>query len=148
MQRTDSLKRSWCWEWLKAGGEGDDRGWDSWTASPTQWTWPLTLDVGEGPGGLVCCSPWVVKSRIRLRDWTELTDISEENCWVGVHRGWQWEGMSSHPCILLFTLWNYYSVEWDRFFPQVMYGAYVLFLTLKFTVRGLKFLSEPNFLLW
>ena len=27
------------WERLKAGGEGDDRGWDGWTASPTQWTW-------------------------------------------------------------------------------------------------------------
>ena len=32
-------KRLWCWEKLKAGGEGDDRGWDSWIASPTQWTW-------------------------------------------------------------------------------------------------------------
>ena len=32
------LKRPWCWESLKAG-EGADRGWDSWTASPTQWTW-------------------------------------------------------------------------------------------------------------
>ena len=33
------LKRLWCWERLKAGGEGDDRGWDGWMASPTQWTW-------------------------------------------------------------------------------------------------------------
>ena len=33
------LKRPWCWERLKAGGEGDDRGWDGWMASPTQWTW-------------------------------------------------------------------------------------------------------------
>ena len=32
------LKRPWCWERLKAG-EGDDRGWDGWMASPTQWTW-------------------------------------------------------------------------------------------------------------
>ena len=32
-------KRPWCWERLKAGGEGDDRGWDGWMASPTQWTW-------------------------------------------------------------------------------------------------------------
>ena len=29
----------WCWERLKAGGEGDDRGWDGWMASLTQWTW-------------------------------------------------------------------------------------------------------------
>ena len=32
-------KRPWCWEGLKAGGEGDDRGWDGWMASPTWWTW-------------------------------------------------------------------------------------------------------------
>ena len=32
-------KRSWCWERLKAGGEGDDRGWDGWMASPSRWTW-------------------------------------------------------------------------------------------------------------
>ena len=32
-------KRLWCWERLKAGGEGDHRGWDGWMASPTQWTW-------------------------------------------------------------------------------------------------------------
>ena len=39
MRRTDSLERPWCWERLKAGGEGDDRAWDGWMASPTQWTW-------------------------------------------------------------------------------------------------------------
>ena len=33
------LKRPWCWERLRAGGEWDDRGWDGWMASPTQWTW-------------------------------------------------------------------------------------------------------------
>ena len=31
-------KRPWSWERLKAG-EGEDRGWDGWMASPTQWTW-------------------------------------------------------------------------------------------------------------
>ena len=38
MQRTH-LKRPWCWERLKAGGEVDDRGWDGWMASPTWCTW-------------------------------------------------------------------------------------------------------------
>ena len=33
------LKRPWCWERLKEGGEGDDREWDGWMASLTQWTW-------------------------------------------------------------------------------------------------------------
>ena len=35
------LKRPWCWERLKAGGEGDNRGWDVWMASPTRWMWVL-----------------------------------------------------------------------------------------------------------
>ena len=39
MWRTDSLEKTWCWERLKARGEGDDRGWDGWMVSPTQWTW-------------------------------------------------------------------------------------------------------------
>ena len=33
------LKRLWCWERLKAEGGGDNRGWDGWMASLTQWTW-------------------------------------------------------------------------------------------------------------
>ena len=33
------LKRPWCGERLRAGGEGDNRGWDGWMASLTQWTW-------------------------------------------------------------------------------------------------------------
>ena len=32
-------KSPWCWERLGAGGEKDDRGWDGWMASLTQWTW-------------------------------------------------------------------------------------------------------------
>ena len=32
-------KRPWCWESLKAGEEGDNRGWDGWMASLTWWTW-------------------------------------------------------------------------------------------------------------
>ena len=39
MGRTDSLEKTLCWERLKARGEGDDRGWDGWMASPTWWTW-------------------------------------------------------------------------------------------------------------
>ena len=39
-------KRLWCWERLKVGGEGDDRGWDGWMASPTQWTWVCASSGG------------------------------------------------------------------------------------------------------
>ena len=56
------LKRLRCWERLKAGGEGEDRGWDGWMASPTQWTW-VWVNSGSWwwQGGLACCSPWDYK---------------------------------------------------------------------------------------
>ena len=39
MWRADSLEKTWCWERLRSRGEGDDRGWDGWMASLTQWAW-------------------------------------------------------------------------------------------------------------
>ena len=39
MRRIDSLEKTLTLEGLGAGGEGDDRGWDGWMASPTWWTW-------------------------------------------------------------------------------------------------------------
>ena len=74
MQRTASLEKPWCWERLKAGGEGNDRGWDGWMASPTQWTW---VWVNSGiwwwtgrPGVLQSMGS---QSQTQLSDWTELT---------------------------------------------------------------------------
>ena len=40
------LKRTWCGERLRAGGDGDDRGWDGWMASQIQWTW-VWVDSGS-----------------------------------------------------------------------------------------------------
>ena len=45
MWRTDSWKRPWCWERFKVGGKGDNRGWDGWMASATQWTWVWVSSV-------------------------------------------------------------------------------------------------------
>ena len=39
MWRANSLEKPWCWERLKARGEGDKRGLDGWVSSPTLWTW-------------------------------------------------------------------------------------------------------------
>ena len=39
MQILTHWTRPWSWERLKAGGEGDDKGWDGWMASLTWWTW-------------------------------------------------------------------------------------------------------------
>ena len=36
LQRADSLERPWSWERLRAGREGDNRGWDGWMVSLIQ----------------------------------------------------------------------------------------------------------------
>ena len=52
-------KRPWCWERLKAGGEGDNRGRDGWMASLTQrHEFEETPGDSKGQGSLACCSPW------------------------------------------------------------------------------------------
>ena len=59
MGRTTHLKRPWCWERLRAGGEGDNKGQDGWMASPTQWTW-VWVDSRSWwwTGNLPCCGSW------------------------------------------------------------------------------------------
>ena len=74
-------KRPWCWERLRAGGEGDDRGWDGWMASLTRWTWAWVNSGSwwwtERPGML-----WFMGSQRVGHDWatplnwTELDQLS------------------------------------------------------------------------
>ena len=59
-------KRPWCCERLKVGGEGDDRRWDGWMASLTQWTW-----VWINSGNWCSVVHGVTKCWTRLSDWTE-----------------------------------------------------------------------------
>ena len=74
------LKRPWCWEGLGAGGEGDDRGWDGWMASPTQWTW-VWVDVGSWwwtgrPGVLPSMGSQKVRHDWATElNWTELVQL-------------------------------------------------------------------------
>ena len=72
------LKRPWCWERLKEGGEGDDRGWDGWMASLTQWTW-VWVNSGSGwwtgrPGVLHYMGSQRVGTQ--LSKWTELNVVA------------------------------------------------------------------------
>ena len=39
MRRADSLEKTLILGKIESEGEGDDRGWDGWMATPTQWTW-------------------------------------------------------------------------------------------------------------
>ena len=75
MWRADSFEKTLMLGKLRAGGEGDDRGWDGWVASPSQWTW-VCVNSGSlwwtGRPGLL----WLMGSqrvgREWLSDWTEL----------------------------------------------------------------------------
>ena len=70
-------KRPWCWKRLRVGGEGGDRGWDGWMASPTLWTWVwVNSGAGDGQGSLACCSPWGHKESDTTEplNWTDIYD--------------------------------------------------------------------------
>ena len=55
-------KRPWCWERLREGGEGGNRGWDGWMASLVHWTWVWANSRRQWrTGNLMCCIPWNCK---------------------------------------------------------------------------------------
>ena len=70
------FKRPWCWQRLKVG-EGDDRGWDGWMASLTQWTlslnrlWEVVMDRQAWHAAV----HGVTNSQTRLSNWIELKQI-------------------------------------------------------------------------
>ena len=73
------LERPWCWERLKAGGEGDYRGWDGGMPSLTQWAWVWVNSVSwwwTGRPGML--QPMGSQSQTWLSDWTELDFSSLE----------------------------------------------------------------------
>ena len=76
-------KSPWCWERLKAGGEGGDREeWVGWMASPTRWT-QLWASSGSWwwTESLVCCSPWGRKESDTTErlNWTELKGFGDRS---------------------------------------------------------------------
>ena len=81
MRRAESWEKPWCWEGLGSGGEGDDREWDGWMASPTQWTWVWASSVSwwrtGRPGVLqsVGCKESDTTERL---NWTELNIYTME----------------------------------------------------------------------
>ena len=76
----------WCWERLKAGGEGDDRRWGGWMASTTRWTWVWASSrswwwTGK-PGMLQSLGS---QSQTQLSDWYELNCACQS--WVRAAEG-------------------------------------------------------------
>ena len=110
-------KRLWCWEGLKAGGEGDNRGWDGWMVSLTQWTW-VWVNSGSWwwTGGLACCDSWGHRE----------SDTTEPLIWSDVLRV---------SCSFPFTV-EKYSTAWQNYklidpFPVTEHLDCFLFLAIK-----------------
>ena len=84
-------KRPWCWERLRAGGEGNDRGWDGWMASLTQCTWVWASSESWWWTG----RPGVLQSTAS-QSWTRLSD------WTDQQSGFLTIGPSGKSLSLLF----------------------------------------------
>ena len=94
------LKRPWCWERLNEGEEGDDRGWNGWMVSTTQWTW---VWVNSGSWSWTG-RPGVLQSmgsqRVR-HDWvTELNGCTPNSSYLC----YRWLQNIPHYCMIVWTL--------------------------------------------
>ena len=104
-------KRLWCWERLKAGGERDNRGWDGWMASLTQWTW-VWASFGSWwwtgkPGMLQSMGS---QSWTRLSNWTELKiRLLSSSCLYLLHLAGSCQIHLSPACFSLITP-SYFTV--------------------------------------
>ena len=92
MQRADLLEKTLMLGKMRAGGERDDRGWDGWMASLTQWTWvwasPESWWWTVKPGVLLFMGS---QSRTWLSDWTESN-------WQFIRAAWGISGNSFRKC--------------------------------------------------
>ena len=67
-------KRPWCWERLRAGGEGDEDEMVGWHHRLNGHESEQTLGDREWPGSLACCSPWGRKEFWTwMSNWTTTT---------------------------------------------------------------------------
>ena len=127
------LKRPWCSESLRSGGEGDDRGWDGWMASLTQWAWVWVSSGSWWWTGRPGMLQPMGSQRVR-HDWaTELTD------WLV-----PWSRIPPQPLELeaqSLSHWNTREVPftslpltWPSLLPSVMPDSYRFLTQIRFGV--------------
>ena len=101
---------------LRQKRKGDDRGWDGWMASPTWWTWVwVNSGVGDGQGGLACCSSWGCKEldMTERLNWTDLNRVYTSQCY---------SLNLSHPLLPFPPLSNYQCLPQELFFSATFQG--------------------------
>ena len=99
MQKPTHWRRPWCWERLKAGGEGDEIvGWHHWLNGHE---FEQGLGVGDGQGSLACCDPWGCKEwdTTERLNWTESFASPDAEKPLFSYHKWVklWMGCSSYP---------------------------------------------------
>ena len=106
---SEHLKRPWCWESLKAGGEGDDTGWDGWMASLTQWTW---VWINSGSWWWTG-RPGVLQSK-GSQSWTQLSEWTNTQKRCPFHyRGLECKSRKSRNTWSNRQIWPW-NTEWSR----------------------------------
>ena len=123
-------KIPWCWERLRAGGEGSGRGWDGWMASPTQWTWVWASSGKWWRTGEAWCAAihGAAKSRTQLSDWTTTTKVYDSLSkydWVTVKQrllgDWSFWWVTHGFSLRVKELWWIWGAgtQWDFRFAEV-----------------------------
>ena len=89
MKAATHWKRPWCWARLRAGGEENDRGWDSWVASLTQGTWVWAnsrrwwrtekSDVLKSMGSQTVGHDWVTEQQQRSKSLDLLWEVQKRD---------------------------------------------------------------------
>ena len=116
-QELTHWKRPWCWERLKAGGEGEDRGWDGWVASPTQWTWTWANSRRQWRTG----TPGVLPSMGSQRaghDWATKQQQEQPVSTRPLHQD---------PCFSDAFSWNVLNTEQIKYICVTIINIYVLY---------------------
>ena len=102
-------KKPWCWERLRAGGEGDDRGWDGWMASSTRWTW-VWVNSGScwwtGRPGML---QFMGSQRIG-HYW--VTELNLSEVWTNLKMGNSWSYILG---------WGKWGAHFHEFYTQDLY---------------------------
>ena len=112
MRRSDSFEKTLTLGKIEGRRRGDDRGWEGWMASPTQWTW-VWVDSGSwwwtGRPGML----WFMGSQRVGHDWATELNWTERVC--NTIKGLKQEN--------LLSIWGW--AVWAGFLPGIAHMAAV-----------------------